>query len=85
MLVMTHDEHGYGAVDNHGDHDGYIGHPDDHQPGRPVGPRERESVRKQRQNRSGFCISAENYEGAFLNGSSLHVPSSPFVDTYETH
>ena len=24
MLVMAHDEHGYGDVDNHGDHDGYI-------------------------------------------------------------
>jgi len=41
MLVMAHDEHGYGDVDNHGDHDGYIGHPDDQGPGRPV--RERES------------------------------------------
>jgi hypothetical protein len=68
---MAHDEHGYGDVDNHGDHDGYIGHPDDQGPGRPV--RERESK------------DATPKSIWILDGLSLHFPSSPLVGTYETH
>ena len=59
---VGHDELGYGAVDNHGDHDGYIGHPDDQGPGRPV--RERESL----QGRDAkIDLDFENYQGTFLD------------------